>query len=144
MNTSMQILPLWASSKTEPANQRDWRSLQTSRCLWKCCLPLNSTKLRVFRSWFRVLNMQLKVPRVEMDSLFTGSFFFSKDAGELRFIILRRREGKIPQKKIQEKHTQLNQTHTTTRNLARTHSHTHPLNPRIPKKQTRPWQERTT
>jgi len=28
-----------------------------------------------------------------------ASFFFSKDAGELRFIILRRREGKIPQKK---------------------------------------------
>jgi hypothetical protein len=26
MNTSTQILRLWASSKTEPANSRDWRS----------------------------------------------------------------------------------------------------------------------
>ena len=26
MNTRTQILPLWVSSKTEPANPRDWRS----------------------------------------------------------------------------------------------------------------------
>jgi len=31
--------------------------------------------------------------------------FFSKDAGELRFIILRRREGKIPKKKTRETHS---------------------------------------
>jgi len=39
--------------------------------------------------------------------------FFSKDAGELRFIILRRREGKIPPKKnTRETHSAIRQAGT--------------------------------
>lgn len=49
-------------------------------------------------------------------------FFFSKDAGELRFIILRR-EGKIPQKNTRETHSAQPDTHHHTQ--LSTHSLTH-------------------
>jgi hypothetical protein len=39
-------------------------------------------------------------------------FFFSKEAGQLRFIILRRRKGKNSLK-VQEKHYSTEPTHTT-------------------------------